>query len=310
MYHSETQRFFLALYYGWQHAGDLAKTNPHSRLWFYFDILHYFFKYGLGSHRYILYQFDKKTKEEKESAGRMFYKKVFVGRKEADKQRKFIAKWSNIKYQTTSWQQHRRNVAYRSFFKTGEDLYVEYDVTIYNYHRQKGNFIVGQKVFLGRACDIDITGDLTIKDGAAISEGAKILTHRHDSSEYLYTREIEAVEVKDFDITKSCIQTPLIINERAWIGARAIVLPGVAEIGRLSIIGSGSVVEKKVPPYAIVKGNPAKVVGFRCTPEEAVAFEEAYFPPERRIPYEVLKANYDKYFNAERRKEIRQWLKY
>lgn len=310
MYHSETQRFFLALYYGWQHAGDLAKTNPHSRLWFYFDILHYFFKYGLGSHRYILYQFDKKTKEEKETAGRMFYQKVFVGRKEADKQRKFIAKWSNIKYQTTSWQQHRRNVAYRNFFNTGENLFVEYGVTIYYYHHLRGNFKVGERVLFARGCDIDITGDLTLEDGAAISEGAKILTHRHDSAEYLYKREEQAVTVEDFDNTKSGIPTPLVIHERAWIGARAIVLPGVAEIGRLSIIGSGSVVEKKVPPYAIVKGNPAKVVGFRCTPEEAVAFEERCFPPERRIPYEILKANYEKYFNAERRKEIRQWLKY
>lgn len=310
MYHSNFERTCMAVYYGWQHAGELAKNNSHSRLWFYCDILHYFFKYGLGSQRYIQYHFENKSKEEKERSAALFYQKVFVGRKEADRQRKFIAKWSSIKYQTTSLQQRRRNAAYRKFFHTGEKLFVEYGVTIYYYHHLRGDFKVGERVLFARGCDIDITGDLTFEDGAAVSEGAKILTHRHDSSEYLYKREEESHNVEDMNSTKSSIPTPLVIHERAWIGARAIVLPGVTEIGRLSIIGSGSVVEKKVPPYAIVKGNPAKVVGFRCTPEEAAAFEEAHFSPERRIPYETLKANYEKYFNAERRKEIRQWLKY
>lgn len=54
--------------------------------------------------------------------------------------------------------------------------------------------------------------------------------------------------------------TPLEICEDVWIGARAIVLPGCKRIGAHSIIGAGSVVTHDVPDYAIVGGNPAKVI--------------------------------------------------
>ena len=57
--------------------------------------------------------------------------------------------------------------------------------------------------------------------------------------------------------------TPLEICDDVWIGARAIILPGCKYIGAHSIIGAGSVVTKDVPDYAIVGGNPAKVIRMR-----------------------------------------------
>lgn len=57
--------------------------------------------------------------------------------------------------------------------------------------------------------------------------------------------------------------TPLEIDEDVWIGARAIVLPGCTRIGAHSIIGAGAVVTHDVPDYAIVGGNPAKVIRMR-----------------------------------------------
>lgn len=55
---------------------------------------------------------------------------------------------------------------------------------------------------------------------------------------------------------------PVIIGNDVWIGTRAIILPGV-RIGDHSIVAAGSVVTKDVPEWAIVGGNPAKVIRFR-----------------------------------------------
>lgn len=56
---------------------------------------------------------------------------------------------------------------------------------------------------------------------------------------------------------------PLEICGDVWIGARVIVLPGCKRIGAHSIIGAGAVVTHDVPDYAIVGGNPAKVIRMR-----------------------------------------------
>lgn len=58
-------------------------------------------------------------------------------------------------------------------------------------------------------------------------------------------------------------RTELIISDDVWIGARSIILPGCRYIGNGVIIGAGSVVTKDVPDYAIVGGNPAKIIKFR-----------------------------------------------
>ena len=55
---------------------------------------------------------------------------------------------------------------------------------------------------------------------------------------------------------------PVMIADRVWIGYRALVLPGVC-IGEGAVVGAGSVVTRDVPPYAIVAGNPARVIGER-----------------------------------------------
>lgn len=49
------------------------------------------------------------------------------------------------------------------------------------------------------------------------------------------------------------------IKEYVWVGAGAIILPGVT-IGERSIIAAGSIVTKDVPAYSVVAGNPAKVI--------------------------------------------------
>jgi virginiamycin A acetyltransferase len=62
---------------------------------------------------------------------------------------------------------------------------------------------------------------------------------------------------------------PLTICNDVWIGHNAIVLPSVRTIGNGAVIGAGAVVTKDVPDYAVVAGNPAKIIKYRF-PEKKI----------------------------------------
>lgn len=56
---------------------------------------------------------------------------------------------------------------------------------------------------------------------------------------------------------------PLEIGSDVWIGHNAIIMPSVEKIGNGSVIAAGAVVNKNVPHYAVVVGNPARVIRYR-----------------------------------------------
>lgn len=60
----------------------------------------------------------------------------------------------------------------------------------------------------------------------------------------------------------------IVIGDAAWIGTRVLLLPG-ARIGKGAIVGAAAVVNFAVPDFAIVAGNPARVVGWARPREEA-----------------------------------------
>jgi acetyltransferase-like isoleucine patch superfamily enzyme len=61
----------------------------------------------------------------------------------------------------------------------------------------------------------------------------------------------------------SLTRTHLTIGSDVFIGHNAILLPTVKTIGHGAIIGAGAVVHKDIPPYAVVVGNPARIVRYR-----------------------------------------------
>lgn len=58
------------------------------------------------------------------------------------------------------------------------------------------------------------------------------------------------------------------IGHGVWFGSNSVVLSGCKTIGNGAVIGAGAVVTHDVPPYAIVVGNPAKILRYRLTPEQ------------------------------------------
>ena len=215
------------------------------------------------------------------------------GSKEVVRMRKFIAKWSRARLQTTRYSIARRSRAYQKFFHAGESLYVEYGVNIDSSCNRIGNLSIGSYVLFARDVELDISGDISIGDRTSFSEGAKILTHYPPFESVIPSSELKEMEL---DVIGGDSLGSLVIEDHVWVGARAIIMPGVRRIGRSAIIGAEAVVEHDVPPYAVVKGNPAKIVGFRFSPRATIAKEISLYPPEERIPIEVLQENYDRVF--------------
>jgi acetyltransferase-like isoleucine patch superfamily enzyme len=59
--------------------------------------------------------------------------------------------------------------------------------------------------------------------------------------------------------TQGVSTSPIVVEDESWIGANAVIVPGVT-VGKHSIVAAGSVVTKDVPPYSVVAGNPARLI--------------------------------------------------
>lgn len=110
------------------------------------------------------------------------------------------------------------------------------------------NVSLGSNIGINKDVILDGHGKLTISDDVMIGYRATIMTTNHGFKRLDIPMGKQALFFKS-----------VFIDEDVWIGAHAIILPGVT-IGKGSIIGAGSVVTKNVKPYSIVGGVPAKLI--------------------------------------------------
>ena len=66
--------------------------------------------------------------------------------------------------------------------------------------------------------------------------------------------------------TDALKRTRLTIGSDVWMGHAVILLPAVTSVGDGAVIGAGAVVSQDIPPYAVVVGNPARVIRYRFSP--------------------------------------------
>lgn len=113
-------------------------------------------------------------------------------------------------------------------------------------HRLRG-VTIGKGVYLGMFCFLDnlYPEYIYIRDQASINAGTMILTHFNPMKQYA-------------PILKARV-SPVVINTRAIVAVRSILLPGVI-IGESAIVSAGTVVDRNVSPYTLVRGNPMKKV--------------------------------------------------
>ena len=172
---------------------------------------------------------------------------------------------------------------------------------------QRKNLVMEEKTNIDRGAIImNGRAKVIFKKWSGAGAGLLAITGNRMFVVGLNFKQVTNKHKDQLDVNKE-FDKDIVVEEDCWIGTHATLLSGV-HIGRGCNVGSGSVVRKSTPPYAIVIGNPAKVVGFRFTPSEIIEHEKALYPESERLPLEVLEKNYDKYF-INRIKEIKSFTK-
>jgi maltose O-acetyltransferase len=126
----------------------------------------------------------------------------------------------------------------------------------------RGRVSIGERSTVQIGCMFLGVGmaELTIGNDVAIAYRTTIILGGHD------------IRARDFHM----ILSPVTIEDHVFIGANATILGGVT-LGEGCVVGAGAVVGKDVPPYAIVTGNPAKVIGERPRDLDYSAAHEWWF---------------------------------
>ena len=125
-----------------------------------------------------------------------------------------------------------------------------------------GRITLGQWCYIGEGSRIWSAGRIDIGDRVMISHNVNIfdnLTHPVDPA--LRHQHFRAIASVGHPHRIDLGERPVRINDDAWIAAGAMVLRGVT-IGKAAIVGAGAVVTHDVPPFAIVAGNPARVIRY------------------------------------------------
>jgi putative colanic acid biosynthesis acetyltransferase WcaF len=99
---------------------------------------------------------------------------------------------------------------------------------------------IGDYSWIGEDVWLDNLGDVEIGSNVCISQGAYLCTGNHDWNDPAFALRVSGIRVGD----------------RTWIGAKAILCPGV-NVGEGSIAAAGSVVTRPMRDYEVYAGNPA-----------------------------------------------------
>lgn len=138
---------------------------------------------------------------------------------------------------------HLRRFFYRlGGIKIGRGSSIHMKTTFYN----PGNISIGEDTVVGERTVLDGRDKLIIGNHVAIASEVMIYNSEHNIN----------------DDNFQAIEAPVVIDDYVFIGPRVIVLPGV-KIGKGAVVGAGAVVTKDIPPFAIVGGVPAKIIGER-----------------------------------------------
>lgn len=113
---------------------------------------------------------------------------------------------------------------------------------------------VGSRSNIGANCYIGCSGGIEIGENVMMSPGVSLFAENHNFSR-------TDIPMKDQGVTRKAI----VVEDDCWLASGSTILAGV-RVRRGAVVAAGAVVTEDVPPYAIVGGVPAKVIGWRTQP--------------------------------------------
>lgn len=131
---------------------------------------------------------------------------------------------------------------------------------------------IGKNCNIGGHCFIEsgvsVGDNTTIKNGNMLWEGVTLEEGVFVGPQVIFTNDLRPrsprlPQAKERYLQKAHWLVPTLVKQGASLGAGAVILAGVT-IGEFALVAAGSVVTRDVPPYAVVKGNPARVSGCVC----------------------------------------------
>ena len=133
---------------------------------------------------------------------------------------------------------------------------------------------IGNNVYIGKYCTIQ--ADISIGDNVIIANNVGLIgKYDHDYSQVgINIKDAPWIGESSYDFKGKNLSIK--IESDVWIGFGAIVFTGV-HIGRGAIVAAGSVVTKDVPAYAIVAGNPARILGQRFSDDDIIIHEQILY---------------------------------
>lgn len=108
------------------------------------------------------------------------------------------------------------------------------------------NLVIGNNCYIGKAVYFDLPNRVVLEDEVVVSGRVTFLTHADAGSRMMahwYPR----------------VEGPIHIGRGSWIGAGAIILPGVT-LGECCVVGAGAVVKDSWPARSVIAGVPARLV--------------------------------------------------
>lgn len=121
---------------------------------------------------------------------------------------------------------------------------------------------------------------VVVKSGTVIAANCTIVTNNHTPTVGIPQILLVGSHIND-------VSSDLIIEECVWVGAHVTLLVG-ARLGRGCVVAAGAVVNKPVPPYAVVAGVPAKIIASVFTKEQILEHEKMLYREEERLkPTEI-----------------------